>query len=128
MVGRPFCSSSVNRFRIDITADSHSHYSFESNVGAGPLHLGNHRGHPKLTPALRGPCPHKVEFDARRRGCLYARWPFLSLGGRAESSIWRSFYGLFTQVPTADFSVIDPYRMMPTDGSAETSTQPAVHA
>jgi|SRR3712207_540362 len=29
---------------------------------------------------------------------------------------------------TADFSVIDPYRMMPTDGSAEKSTRPIVHA
>ena len=31
-------------------------------------------------------------------------------------------------LPTADFSVIDPYRMMRTDGSAEKSTQPIVHA
>jgi hypothetical protein len=28
---------------------------------------------------------------------------------------------------TADFSVIDPYRMMRTDGSAERSTRPIVH-
>jgi hypothetical protein len=29
---------------------------------------------------------------------------------------------------TADFSVIDPYRMMRTDGSAEKSNRPIVHA
>jgi hypothetical protein len=29
---------------------------------------------------------------------------------------------------TADFSVIDPYRMMPTDSSAEKPTRPIVHA
>jgi hypothetical protein len=29
---------------------------------------------------------------------------------------------------TAYFSVIDPYRMMPTDGSAEKSNRPIVHA
>jgi hypothetical protein len=34
-----------------------------------------------------------------------------------------------SQTPsTADFSVIDPYRMMRTDGSAEKSTRPIVHA
>jgi hypothetical protein len=31
-------------------------------------------------------------------------------------------------LPTADFSVIDPYRMMRTDGSAEKPTRPIVHA
>jgi hypothetical protein len=35
-----------------------------------------------------------------------------------ERNIWLS----------ADFSVIGPYRMMATDGSAETSTRPIVHA
>jgi hypothetical protein len=34
----------------------------------------------------------------------------------------------FTEVPTADFSVIDPYRMMHTEGSAEEATRPIAHA
>jgi pimeloyl-ACP methyl ester carboxylesterase len=34
---------------------------------------------------------------------------------------------IFTREPTADFSVIDPYRMMHTGGSAEKSTRPILH-
>jgi hypothetical protein len=33
-----------------------------------------------------------------------------------------------TGAPTADFSVVDPYRMMHTDGSTEKPIQPVVHA
>ena len=34
----------------------------------------------------------------------------------------------WTGLPTADFSVVDPYRMMHTAGSTEKPIQPVVHA
>jgi hypothetical protein len=37
-------------------------------------------------------------------------------------------YSKYSVLPTADFSVIDPHRMMRTDDTAEESTRPIVHA
>ena len=51
------CSNRVREIALGFTSAIHSR-SFEK-VGAGALHLGKSRGHPKLTPVLRGPCPHK---------------------------------------------------------------------
>jgi hypothetical protein len=51
------------------------------------------------------------------------------MGPREPISIDASLHIPLQQTTaTADFSVIDPYRMMRTDGSAEKSTRPIVHA